>query len=60
MILRVFSFSLVVILNMTYAGVSMIESHHTFKAGSKEQKDLDYILYLPDDIDIKMSLKVVS
>ena len=54
MILRVFSFSLVVILNMTYAEVSMIESQHTFKAGSKEQKDLDYILYLPDDIDIKM------
>ena len=30
----------------------MIESHHTYKAGSKEQKDLDYILFLPDDIDI--------
>ncbi len=38
---------------MTYAGASMIESHHTYKAGSKEQKDLDYILFLPDDIDIK-------
>ena len=38
---------------MTYAGALMIESHHTYKAGSKEQKDLDYILFLPDDIDIK-------
>ena len=29
----------------------MIETHHTFKADSKEQKDLDYILYLPADHD---------